>query len=95
MGPGLVGALGVVLAGLSASPGTIAAYRKDGHFPDGTSELAVPVVIPLVVVLNTSFTRRLDLHLRLSGPVLTRQAGHGVDDVSLVKPLPCTEQFGK
>jgi hypothetical protein len=30
-----------------------------------------------------------------SYPVPTRQAGHGVDDVSLVKPLPCTEQFGK
>ena len=28
-------------------------------------------------------------------PVLTRQAGRGVDDVSLVKPLTCTEQFGK
>ena len=28
-------------------------------------------------------------------PALTREAGHGVDDVSLVKPLPCTEQFGK
>jgi hypothetical protein len=38
--------------------------------------------------------RQLDWIYTRGYPVLNRLAGRGVDGVSLVKPLPCTEQFG-
>jgi hypothetical protein len=136
-----------------ASPGTIAAYRKDGHFPDGT--VLVKEVFKTTTKDMTTGTvssagtlagwfvmvkdgvgrfpgnklwgdgwgwpwfeatdpekttstdyptdcqschvpaRQSDWIYTHGYPVLTRQAGRGVDDVSLVKPLTCTEQFGK